>query len=172
MSTYDYVESEVYRTVPIHNFLKQFGSKADLILRHKETNEIHTIEIKASKWDYILTSMNFNAQIIGQQVVNKASKTLVVFFHLTNKPSVQRFEFEFTAEEKEHWKNEIGVQFGQVMMSEKLNIWPRNDTACRRFNQICPFLQLCDNGGAQSPLVQQLIAGMPKKDVFDYLRGE
>ncbi len=174
LETYEFIESEVYRTRQVHDDGRQlarpYGSKTDIVLRHRESGDIHTLEIKASKWDFILRSLGFNPQVMGQFWVNKAKRSLVVFFQLTKKPNVERFEFEFMPEEIDTWFEEQTLKISQVVVSEQYNVWPRRTEACSRFNRSCEFLNLCELGGGGSPLVLAKIDEMPKRDPLRYLQ--
>lgn len=167
--TYEFVESEVYRTRELAPGLMPFGSKTDIVLRHRNTGETHTLEIKASRWKHILTSLSFNAQVIGQAYVNQAARSMVAFFDLSGRGSLSRFEFEFTQEEVDQWRRERITELMQFQVSVETGVWPRNDKACMRFNRVCPFLELCELGGTQNEAVRERIKLMDKHDPLAYL---
>lgn len=177
LEIYRVIEIEVYRTRKIIKGYKPWGSKTDIVLQYIGDGmhigselKLHTLEIKASKWDYILTGMNFNRQVLGQIYTCEAEKGLVDFFYLNGKKSqYMRFEIEPNESEMRQWHNDRALEFEQMKLSESHNIWPRNASSCRRFNQVCPFLELCDLGGSGEPLVQQRISEMPKRNSLAYL---
>ena len=172
LSNYVVEEIEVYATREVLPGFKPWGSKTDIVLRyHDETgSEIHTLEIKSSKWDYILTGMNFNRQVLGQIYTKQAAKGLVDFFHLNGKKSqYMRFEIEPSADDMKQWVEDRKLEMRQMQLSYELGVWPRNAGSCRRFNRVCEFLELCDLGGAGEPLVQQRIGEMEKRDSLAYL---
>jgi len=171
LADYDVHEIEIYRTREVLKGFKPWGSKTDIVLAPKgRIGVFHTLEIKSSKWDYILTGMNFNRQVLGQIYTCEAEKGLVDFFHLNGKKSqYMRFELEPSAAELEQWKKDRELEMQQMQLSYQLNSWPRNAGSCRRFNRVCEFLELCDLGGVSEPLVQQRISEMEKKDSLAYL---
>ena len=167
---YEVHEIEVYRTKEIIPGFKPWGSKTDIVLYHLPSNMNHTLEIKSSKWDYILTGLNFNRQVLGQIYTCEAEKGLVDFFHLNGKKSqYMRFEIEPTAAELEQWRADRELEMRQMQLSYDMKLWPRNAGACRRFNRVCEFLDLCDLGGSGEDLVQQRISEMEKRDSLAYL---
>lgn len=170
LQEYEAIEIEVYRTKELSPELKPWGAKTDIVLRHDATGGIHTLEIKASKWDYILTGLNFNRQVLGQIFTCKADKGLVDFFHLAGKKSsYMRFEIEPSSDEMLQWHKSSILELRQLDLSYKLDIWPQRADSCRRFNRVCPFLDLCNLGGSSVDEVKELIKGMPKKDSLAYL---
>lgn len=170
LKEYEVSEIEVYRTRLLQEGLKPWGSKTDIVLVYQANKVIHTLEIKASKWDYILTGMNFNRQVLGQIYACEAEKGLVDFFHLAGKKSqYMRFEIEPSIDELEQWRRERVIELKQMELSYITDVWPRDAGSCRRFNQLCPFLNLCDMGGSSEPMVQKMIEGMDKVDSLAYL---
>lgn len=173
LDEYRVLEIEVYRTREILPNFKPWGSKTDIVLQYEPkgiVRRVHTLEIKSSKWDYILTGMNFNRQVLGQIFACQADKGLIDFFHLNGKKSqYMRFEIEPSKDDMKQWVEDRKLEMRQMQLSYESNSWPRNAGSCRRFNRVCEFLELCDLGGSGEPLVQQRIGEMEKHNSLAYL---
>lgn len=171
LEEYDYVEHEVYKTKDIGGWVK-WGSKTDLVMLHKATQEKHIFEIKASKWDYILTGLQFNRQILGEIYVNDARKGIVIYFNLgakKNEDGVLFIEIEPDPEELARWQQRIRMEIEPLNRCYEAGFWPTNEKACRRYNQLCPFLDLCEQGGTMSSEIMAKVNDMPKRDSLAYL---
>jgi hypothetical protein len=168
---FEYLEHEVYRTADVGAEIK-FGSKTDIILRDRATQEIVTYEIKASRWDYILMGLNFNRQLLGQMYTNDATLGIVEFFNLAAKkkdPMISFFELPLDWQTLEIWKDKVAFEINQILASYKADIWPTHTSSCKRFNQTCPFLDLCELGGSMSDEGKREAAKWPKHDSLKYL---
>lgn len=172
LEEYEYIEHEVYKTrdMGAENFL--WGSKTDLVLRQRSTGDIHIGEIKASKWDYILTGIQFNRQVLGEIYVNNATKGIIIFFNLAakkNEDGVMFIEVEPSDEEMDRWKQRVNMEIKPLEHCYEVDFWPPNEHYCRRYNTVCEFLDLCDQGGTASSEIRAKVNDMPKRDSLSYL---
>jgi hypothetical protein len=176
LDEYEFVESEIYVTKDLwpEQAENQFswGSKTDIILRHKKSGKRVPWEIKASKYDYITYGLDWNRQVLGEIFVNHAEMGFVELITLTakqNESSISIFEIMPDHEDMDEWVQATRMSMENFIVSRETNFYPRKAIACKRFNQICQFYDICCLGGSKHPAAQKAIKALPKRDSLKYL---
>lgn len=149
----------------------RFGSKPDVRVEDKLTGKLFTIEIKFSRWDFVLEAANINPQFLGQVNNTNGNGFIVTLIQPVGSKwqnfTAIRQEIEPTPEEMKAWHRDKVHQIQQIQRSYAEDVWPKNTPhACTNFGG-CIFISLCAAGHPQGMLDR-----WPRKDEpLDYLQA-
>ena len=145
---------DVYEVINVQTFvvprpdLLDYGAKADVVFRHKETGAVIPHDFKSSRWDFILEAGYLNQQFLGQMWVWGATEHITT---LLNPESglVERMLTRITVDQLAQFERETMFRIASVKRSKYWGIWPREAPgACFKFGRWCVFQGVCYGVGS------------------------
>ena len=142
-----------------------FIAKPDVVLRHKETGDLLSVDFKFSTRDPFLPS--FHSQFVSQAIACEASAACVITIGIAGsrarnaaenvRAEVSRTLLLISQDQKSEWFAEAALTARIMAQCDAEQVWPKvAPGACMAFGRPCEWLDLCEQGALRVTTIARM----------------